>query len=451
MNYKFKLPSWSIVCCALLGAALVVPIYGQSKLSKQDAELIEAVQGNNLKRVQAALAHGANVNVRDYFGETPLSMAVRFHIGGGYHLTPIKPEDDPARRPGAFAVNEQIEQYLLDHGADIEARDGDGNTLLIRALDRNVREQNLQWVLSHHPNLEVTDNYGNTPLCLAIWREVNPEHRIGIVAYLLDHGANTEAECRAGDTALMIAVETNSMDVAKMLLERGANINARGNDGFTLLQDFAILRNPFNSDMVRFLLEHGANAEVVDDNGNTLLMLAEVSKNTGMVSILKSYQATMNKRLLDQARAAGHCDNFQPSAPNSQDVGLECLRALATQYLSAPNDAVWEAAIRTGMALKPMPTAVPQESRKYFVQANDVFKNSQGDADAKKAIVLYKQALVQAPWFAESWNNLSLVQEKVGDYKGAASSLKNFTLVRPEAANDQVRLDHIYLLEGKVK
>jgi len=331
-----------------------------------------------------------------------------------------------------------------------------GDTVLIRALDSYVREQNLQWVLSHHPNIEVTDPDGNTPLCLLSQGDSELGDNELKMQLLLDHGANTETQCRHNATALIMASMKGRVEAVALLLDHGANINAVDNDGYTSLMHACSSDAPESLALAKVLLDHGADLEIRAKDGSSAMDLtlypwsATHRTLSAMLTDAKNGRRSAlleRKSRLEQTLSTGRCDRAQ-SSPSDRTT---CFQGIATLYYSSPSDELWNTAMGIGLALKPIPTEVPQESRKYFVQANDVFKNSQGDADAKKAIVLYRQALVQAPWFAEAWNNLSLAQEKVADYKGAASSLKNFMLVRPEAANDQVRLDHIYLLEGKAK
>ncbi|NIP96181.1 MAG: ankyrin repeat domain-containing protein, partial [Akkermansiaceae bacterium] len=59
--------------------------------------------------------------------------------------------------------------------------------------------------------------------------------RVGAVKLLLDHEANPRATGDAGESALIFAVRRGHSEVAKLLLERGAGIDARDAQGRPVL------------------------------------------------------------------------------------------------------------------------------------------------------------------------------------------------------------------------
>src|SRR5206468_1641703 len=75
---------------------------------------------------------------------------------------------------------------LLEHGADLEARDSQGDTPLLCAVENGDRTV-VKLLLDMGANIETSDNQGNTPLLRATMREY--EETLSI---LLDKGANTE-------------------------------------------------------------------------------------------------------------------------------------------------------------------------------------------------------------------------------------------------------------------
>ena len=84
---------------------------------------------------------------------------------------------------------------------------------------------------------------------------------------LIDKGADVNARSAAGATALMWAVT----DLAKvrLLIDRGADVNAVSESGRTALLLAAM--SDRSGPIVRLLLSHGANAQVVDNEKTTTL------------------------------------------------------------------------------------------------------------------------------------------------------------------------------------
>lgn len=99
--------------------------------------LITAVKANNLAQVEALIRQGADVNTPDIYGWTPLHHAAR-------------------------RVNESIAIFLLLSGADIEARNGFYQTPLIVAATRVNGFEMVQYLLECGANIEARDDQGNT-------------------------------------------------------------------------------------------------------------------------------------------------------------------------------------------------------------------------------------------------------------------------------------------------
>ncbi|HEV8389763.1 MAG TPA: ankyrin repeat domain-containing protein, partial [Dongiaceae bacterium] len=88
----------------------------------------------------------------------------------------------------------------------------------------------------------------------------------------LKNGADVNARGNFGKTALMYAVQFNLLDTAALLLERGADVNAKTTDtsdcwsGINISDRTALMYAAENADrtMVDLLLENGADAKAVD-------------------------------------------------------------------------------------------------------------------------------------------------------------------------------------------
>jgi hypothetical protein len=106
------------------------------------------------------------------------------------------------------------------------------------------------------------------------------------VEVLLDNGANPNA--RFGDegwTALMVAAEGGRTPTVKLLLEKGADVNAKNNDGQTALM-WAAEQGYFHT--VEVLIDGGADVNVKDKHGKTALTLAKEQECFETFRLLKT-------------------------------------------------------------------------------------------------------------------------------------------------------------------
>lgn len=78
-----------------------------------------------------------------------------------------------------------------------------------------------------------------------------------------------------GATALHIASRTGNVEIAKILIDSGANINAADNEGWTPLMRAAMAKSP---ELVKFLLNSGADASKANSFGETVIIHATASE-----------------------------------------------------------------------------------------------------------------------------------------------------------------------------
>ena len=97
------------------------------------------------------------------------------------------------------------------------------------------------------------------------------EDRVACLRLLVDAGANPDAACRLGYTALHRAAQAEDTAILSLLLGAGANVNAAANLGKTALH-FAAYRG--STDCVEVLLAAGASVNVRDYHGNNPLDIA---------------------------------------------------------------------------------------------------------------------------------------------------------------------------------
>ena len=158
--------------------------------------------------------HGAVVDVLDLDGCTPL------------HVT------------AEILQSVDIMRWLLKHGANASTQTHNGRTPLHRAA-LNANLEAVQVLLEYNPDIGLRDTTGDTPLHDVLTEiGLSPEEKVvEIVRRLLEYGADPNAcRLRSGSTPLHQASSRESLEVTRLLLSYGANINEKEGEGKTPVQ-----------------------------------------------------------------------------------------------------------------------------------------------------------------------------------------------------------------------
>ena len=110
---------------------------------------------------------------------------------------------------------------------------------------------------------------------------------INAVKILLNRGADIDARNYFGSSGLLVAAMQGNeyIEVIEILLDRGADINARDNDGYTPL----IWAGEYgNIEVFKLLLARGADINVRDEEGRTALMIAAERGRKEVVEVLQN-------------------------------------------------------------------------------------------------------------------------------------------------------------------
>lgn len=248
--------------------------------------LMIAARGNSADAVALLLDHGADIDARTTVGETPPfvppckgtgcgSEGVGINRGG----LPDRGRRDAAKggmTPLIFAAREGADAaaaVLVKRGADLELAEANGMTPLLMALLNNQLGVARQ-LIDAGANVNADDFYGRTPLWAAV------EHRNLDMNNRLEDSPTTNNIDRAA-----------SLPVIRLLLQKGANVNARTREvppsrkWLYALNDVSwvdftgqtpFLRAAFAGDttVMRMLLEHGADPDLATFAGTTPLMAA---------------------------------------------------------------------------------------------------------------------------------------------------------------------------------
>ena len=142
-------------------------------------------------------------------------------------------------------------RMLIDHGADVNARNAFGSTALMwSATDL----EKIRLLVEHGTDVNVASKAGRTALLVAARSNSSAE----IVRYLIAHGANVEATDSTHGNALFAATLGNDTESIRILIAAGVDVNAPGDAGLTPLMNAAA-----NAEAVKMLLAKGAKVNVI--------------------------------------------------------------------------------------------------------------------------------------------------------------------------------------------
>jgi hypothetical protein len=135
--------------------------------------------------------------------------------------------------------------------------------------------------LEEYPeDLDENGRDGFTPLQLACYFGHED-----IVTFLLNQGADVNLVAQNGTKiqAVHAAAASGNLNILRQLLEHGANVNGRQQNGFTPLHTAADNNNP---NMAQLLIEFGADPNLANDSGQTPTDLAKTKGHEQMLSLL---------------------------------------------------------------------------------------------------------------------------------------------------------------------
>lgn len=181
-------------------------------------------------------------------------------------------------------------ERLIRGEAAINARDSEGDTPLIIAAERGKIEV-VRLLLEHKADINAKNRECRTALIAAASRGRND-----IVALLLDRKAATGIRCalpqtRYSNTALTEALESRHPDTAKLLIERGADVNLGGSND---LPPIILAAGNGYAGIVRLLLEKKADVNRVPRGERSALMNAVEGDRVEIVRLLVAASAKVN-------------------------------------------------------------------------------------------------------------------------------------------------------------
>ncbi|XP_072674994.1 ankyrin repeat domain-containing protein 26-like isoform X1 [Canis lupus baileyi] len=284
------------LACAIGSVDMVkILVLSQCQLNLRDGEnrtaLVKAVQCQEEACVDILLRKGADVNTKDFKDNTALhyaayegniSIARKLLLNKG----DIEAKNKDGLTPLLLAINEKKEKMVafLVEKANINAVDYAKRSCLHLAC-ANGHEDMVKLLVDRKCQLNLRDVENTTALLKAVQSQDE-----ACVDILLKHGANPDLKDIKGNTALHYAALGDNVTIAQKLLLKKVNMEIRNKDGLTPL---LLAINEKKEKMVAFLVEK-ANINAVDYAKRTALHLACAIGREDMVKLLVDRHCQLN-------------------------------------------------------------------------------------------------------------------------------------------------------------
>jgi quinoprotein dehydrogenase-associated probable ABC transporter substrate-binding protein len=222
--------------------------------AKPDDELGNAIVGADVKRVAYLLDHGANPNARFGDGYTALGNATRFGF-------------------------DEVATYLADHKADANMADQSRWTPLMYAAWADDA-QAVRMLVAHGAKQGASEDEGLTAVAVA-----TQNGKFKALAALIETGADVNQPIgKGGYTPLMLASMSGSIETVDLLIKHGAKVNAKNPGGVTALM---IVAASNQSKVGSRLIEAGADLDARSEDGRTALTIAQANNSEAVLKLLK--------------------------------------------------------------------------------------------------------------------------------------------------------------------
>ena len=190
------------------------------------------------------------------------------------------------------AIGNKVEtlKYLIEnHHCSVDPLDHEKKTPLMKAAKYGCLEA-IKYLVSKGANINTYSDYKWYVIhCAAKWGHCD------LIRYLVSQGIPVDIrEGSLGRTPFLVACERGDIDCADCLLQLGADINAKNDQGFTALHS-AVRKN--KQAMTLDLIQKGADVNAVSNTKKTPLDTAYLAKSSDCIPILKSADALTFKQL----------------------------------------------------------------------------------------------------------------------------------------------------------
>ena len=274
--------------------------------------LHHAAEQGHLNGVKSLVTKGANVHTADNYGSRPLHCAaceghtdiVEMLIARGAMVNSI---DNAGRSPLYYAArwgHENVVVFLVSKGANPNIADKWGWTP-VHIASLHVQKEAIQGLLTEKTDLTLKNNRGRTAMSIAGWRckelyerftdpayiEYLPQAKI-VFDLLIKHGAKFEAGQEESQTkSIHQAAGEGDAEYLKILLSEGKGTDVNSQDDTGLYTALHVGAMAGHKVVIELLIENGADVNAKDNKGRTSLWHAQEKGYTEIVELLRQHGA----------------------------------------------------------------------------------------------------------------------------------------------------------------
>ena len=211
-----------------------------------ESVLFSAIRGGNAEVVEYLLTHSAQLKVTGRFRQSPLQLAAymgyadvaRVLLNHGANVNEKGPWGETALHWAAVNGNTEVAALLLERGADPNSRTSSHTfELNVRAENSDPVEREIKWFQTLEYQRRSENVQVALPARMAFTKDDMPIHaatywnHVDIVRLLIDNGADINRANCWGATPLHYAVVCRYHDIVKVLLDNGADPKAKTHSG----------------------------------------------------------------------------------------------------------------------------------------------------------------------------------------------------------------------------
>ena len=236
--------------------------------------------------------------VMKFFWSEGYALPISLKLQPSYHhgfLVDAHGKPSPIHYASFYGLPNATRELILE-GADVNSRARGYTPLILASENRRDCVKIIQLLLEHGAEVNARDDLDNTALTSAMYYDNG-----AIARTLLDYGADIDAQNNNGETALIIASRCSSSGMVRLLLDRDASIKSPcGEDALMYAVRWS------NYDAVQALLKRGVEVDAEIDLGalkrymlrkfSTALLEALHRGHNDIAELLLEYRADVNAR-----------------------------------------------------------------------------------------------------------------------------------------------------------